>query len=303
MSIEKPIQQDAFKRPCQSGLEILRGKEKQLGGFTVRRLLPASLRRMVGPFIFFDHMGPADFAPGDGIDVRPHPHINLATITYLFSGEILHQDSCGSVQTITPGAINLMIAGRGIVHSERTREAVRRSGQRLEGLQLWIALPEGVEECAPSFHHYGAHEIPEQRTDTLRLRVLMGEGFGLTSPVRTLSPTFYATLETKQRYQFTLPDKLAEAAIYVRRGQLKIDAECIVAKEVAILSGNQCALPLEAEEGSELVMIGGAPLGPRHIEWNFVSSREERISHAKADWQAGRFPLIPTDREEFIPLP
>ena len=301
------IEQQAFATggKCRSSTgsvtRIIQPREKDLGGFSVRRILPHREQRMVGPWIFFDHMGPAEFEAGHGIDVRPHPHINLATVTYLFEGEILHRDSLGNTQPIRPGAINLMVAGRGIVHSERERAEVRNTLHRLDGLQLWLALPESDEETEPGFHHHDAAQIPEVTGDGVEIRVMMGEAFGLRSPVKTFAETLYLEASMQAGQQLTLP-RSEELAFYVAEGEVNVDNTTVTKGCMAVLSTDAVA-SLTACHNSRLAVIGGQHLGHRHIEWNFVSSRPERIEQAKADWQAGRFPTVPGDEEEFIPLP
>lgn len=286
----------------EEGVEVLlQPQEKDLGGFSVRRLLPSAERRMIGPCVFFDHMGPADFPPGQGITVRPHPHINLATVTYLFEGEILHRDSLGSVQPIVPGDINLMVAGSGIVHSERERLEVTASAHRQHGLQLWLALPEADEEIEPAFHHYPSTDIPTRTIDGLNLRVMMGSAYGVTSPVRTFADTLYVEAQLKAGQRLALPDA-AERALYVVSGALRLGSRSLPEHTMAILS-RASNLVVDADTDSRIALIGGEPLGERFIDWNFVSSRKERIEEAKADWRAGRYPRVPGDEEEFIPLP
>lgn len=290
---------------------LIQGRSKDLGGFQVRRLLPVAGQQMVGPWIFFDHMGPAHFAAGDGIKVRPHPHINLATVTYLFSGEMLHRDSLGSEQVIQPGAINLMVAGSGIVHIERERPEVTAQPHELHGLQLWLALPDTMEEIAPAFYHVAAADIPAVRcgeSGDVSVRVLIGSAYGVTSPVPQFARTLYveALLQTGQTLELPEAD---ERALYVASGAVSIDAphaatstpRCINAGELAILASTP--LQICASEPSRIALIGGEPVGKRYIDWNFVSSRPERIAQAKADWQQGRFAKVPGDDAEFIPLP
>lgn len=286
---------------CEAIELIITAREKDLGGFSVRRVLPTRERRMVGPWIFFDHMGPADFPAGQGVNVRPHPHINLATVTYLFGGEILHRDSLGSEQVIRPGDINLMVAGRGIVHSERERPEVTAIAHSMNGLQLWLALPEADEETEPGFHHYPAGDIPTVDVDGVPVRVMMGTAWGVTSPVKTFAETLYleAALEAGQR--ITLP-RAAERAVYVAEGELVADGTRIPEYAMAVFS-HAPDLLLEATRDARIALVGGESLGKRLIEWNFVSSRKERIEQAKADWKAGRFPTVPGDEDEFIPLP
>ncbi len=280
---------------------VLTPRDKDLGGFAVRRLLPTARRKTVGPWIFFDHMGPADFPAGQGIAVRPHPHINLATVTYLFEGEILHRDSLGSLQAIRPGDINLMVAGRGIVHSERERPEVTAAAHRLHGLQLWLALPEADEEVEPAFHHYPSADIPAVEVDGVPVRVLMGSAYGLSSPVRVFARTLYVEAYLQPGQTLTLPDA-EERALYVAQGSLKLRDTALPGHSMAILA-DQAGVVVEALEASRIALIGGEPLGKRFVEWNFVSSRKERIEQAKRDWREGRFPLVPGDEGEFIPLP
>jgi redox-sensitive bicupin YhaK (pirin superfamily) len=269
---------------------VIEPRARDLGGFSVRRVLPAPMHRTVGPFIFFDEMGPADFAPGHGMDVRPHPHINLATVTYLFEGEIFHRDSLGTAQSIHPGAINWMTAGQGITHSERTPPEVRAAGGLTHGLQLWVALPVESEEVAPSFHHYPAELLPRVERPGLRARVLVGSALGVTSPVATHSPIIYIDAELEAGAELELP-AAAELAVYA------IDEP----RRMVLLEPGQRSL--RADSATRLVVIGGEPVGPRFIEWNFVSSSRERIEQAKRDWRERRFPLVPGDEQEFIPLP
>jgi len=279
---------------------IIPARAKDLGGFQVRRVLPFAKHRMVGPWIFFDHMGPAEFAPGLGINVRPHPHINLATVTYLFEGEILHKDSLGNDCAIAPGDINLMVAGSGIVHSERETPARQAVTRRLDGLQLWLALPEDSEEMPAEFHHYAAADIPGVRQEGVVLRVMMGSAYGVTSPVRTFAETLYieGRLEAGAQIMAPLAD---ERAVYVCSGAMDIGGRRIEAYEMAVLAEGDVAMT--ALDATHFVVIGGEPLTERHIYWNFVSSRPERIEQAKDDWKAGRFPKVPGDEIEFIPLP
>lgn len=275
-------------------------REKDLGEFSVRRVLPASRKRMVGPFVFFDHMGPADFPPGKGIDVRPHPHIGIATITYLFEGEILHRDSLGVVQPIHPGAINLMTAGRGITHSERPGEDFDRAS-RLNGIQSWIALPEELQEIDPAFDHYPAAELPEWIDGGVRLRLIMGELSGHRSPVKTYSRTLYADLDVAAGAHARLPLQEREHALYVAEGAVTVDAEVVPAGVMVVLEGAEF-IEIAAEERARALLIGGDPLGERHMYWNFVSDSLSRIDQAKDDWRSGGFDRVPGD-DEFIPLP
>lgn len=280
---------------------ILEGQVKDLGGFSVRRILPNAKQRMVGPWIFFDHMGPAEFKSGEGINVRPHPHINLATVTYLFEGEILHRDSLGNHQLIRPGEINLMVAGSGITHSERESDETRSAVHKQHGLQLWHALPEKDEETAPAFYHYAYTDLPAVTIDEVSVRILMGSAYGVTSPVISFSEILYieALLQTGQI--LPLP-QATEAAIYVVEGKV-----CMQGKELQqyqmMTMDNSGELTVTATQESRIVVIGGEPLGERHIYWNFASSRKERIEKAKQDWREGRFAKVKGDEKEFIPLP
>ena len=283
-------------------LQMLAGHQKDLGGgFLVRRLLPAAARRSVGPFIFFDHFGPSREEPGVNHDVRPHPHIGLATVTYLFEGAMLHRDSIGSLQLIEPGAINWMTAGRGIVHSERRPESLRDTAYVNHGLQLWVALPREAEEAEPSFEHTPATAIPELQVGDATLRVLVGEAFGQRSPVHTLAPTLYLDIQLPAGGRFELPPLVPEMALYAVQGELLVDGHAVPTQQMAVLGSE--TVHLFAKAATRLVVIGGAPLdGPRHMWWNFVSSRRERIAQAADDWQAQRLGQVPGD-SEFIPLP
>jgi redox-sensitive bicupin YhaK (pirin superfamily) len=273
------------------------------GGFTVRRLLPSIARRMVGPFIFFDEMGPVAMDPGAGLDVRPHPHINLATVTYLFDGEILHRDSLGTEQPIRPGAVNWMTAGRGIVHSERSPAAARKTGVRLHGLQLWVALPKAKEEVAPSFQHHPADTIPAVERPGAGLRVVAGSAYGAASPVGVLSTLFYVEARLERGAKLDLPEEHAERAVYVVAGSIRADGHVRGPSGMLVFRGRTPAR-IEALELSHVMLLGGAPLdGERHVWWNFVSSSPERIEQAKEDWRSRRFPAVPGDDAEFIPLP
>jgi len=281
---------------------LIQPRPRDLGGFSVRRVLPAPGTRMVGPFIFFDHMGPADFAPGSGIDVRPHPHIGIATVTYLFEGALLHRDSLGCVQSIEPGAVNWMTAGRGIVHSERTGDALRASGHRIHGIQSWVALPREAEECEPSFRHYEAAALPDFVQDDARLRIVAGEAFGHRSPVEVASPTWYVDARLPAGGVLTLPPEFEERAVYVAEGQLSLDGAAVEPGQMAVLEPGK-TVQAAASSDVRAMLLGGAPAdGERHIWWNLVSSSPERIERAKDDWAAGRFPSVPGETE-FIPLP
>jgi len=274
--------------------------ERDLGELTVRRVLPSPGRRTVGAFIFFDHMGPAEFPPGKGIEVRPHPHIGLATVTYLFEGEIMHRDSLGYEQPIRAGAVNLMTAGRGIVHSERAGEDLNTTS-RLHGIQSWMALPDEHEETDPAFVHYPAATLPEVDVDGVTVRVIIGSAFGATSPVATLSPMLYLECRLPDGAGIELPGDQEELAIYVVEGNVVAGGDAVDAGVMAVAAGGG-PLSLQATSESRVMVIGGAPVGRRHIWWNLVSSSRERIEQAKEDWKAGRFAMVPGD-DEFIPLP
>jgi redox-sensitive bicupin YhaK (pirin superfamily) len=282
--------------------QILQPHEKDLGGgFQVRRLLPAASQRAIGPFIFFDHMGPVDVHPTDNFDVRPHPHINLATVTYLFEGAMMHRDSLGSVQRIEPGAINWMTAGSGIVHSERRPEDLASREYRLHGLQLWVALPEADEECAPAFTHTPANALPMFNGDGFNVRVLIGSAFGLQSPVATFSETLYLDITAQPGAVIELDARAPEMAMFAVDHAVEIDGTSISARHMAVLDSS-APLRISATQGARFVIVGGASLGYRHMYWNFVSTRRERIEQAKADWSAQRFTPVPGEHD-FIPLP
>jgi redox-sensitive bicupin YhaK (pirin superfamily) len=274
-----------------------------LGGFKVHRTLPHKLRTTVGPFIFFDQMGPAHLPPGEGIDVRPHPHINLATVTYLFDGAIDHRDSLGTRQRIEPGAVNLMTAGHGIVHSERTPGESRPSGPPLFGIQTWLALPQAKEEIDPAFEHIRADQLPEIEGSGARARVIMGSLWGATSPVTCHSETIYADIQLLPGAGIAIDPEADERALYVAEGDASLDGQRLEPTTLYVLRPGLAAT-LRSERGAHVMLCGGAPLdGPRHVFWNFVSSRRDRINQAKADWKADRFPVVPDDAVERIPLP
>ena len=282
---------------------VLDQQRRDLGGFEVGRVLPQAGRRMVGPFVFFDHMGPVDFPAGipRTVDVRPHPHIGLSTLTYLFEGEIMHRDSVGSEQAIRPGEVNWMTAGRGVTHSERFERA-RREGGRLDGIQAWIALPREDEEVAPSFAHYDAGALPRQEGPGLVGRLVAGEAFGARSPVATHSPLFYAHWQLARGARAEIPDEHSERALYVAQGSLEIAHQRYTAGQMVVFSAGG-AVALAALEPAVVMLLGGEPVGERYLEWNFVSSSRERIEQAKADWRAKRMKLPDLDDREFIPLP
>lgn len=290
-----------FTHSCGAIELLIQPRKKDLGGFSVRRVLPTKERQMVGPWIFFDHMGPTHFPAGEGINLRPHPHINLATVTYLFDGEVLHRDSLGSVQLIRPGDINLMVAGKGIVHSERERPEVKAADHTLYGLQLWLALPKELEEMEPAFFHYPSADIPEVRINGVPVRVIMGSAYGMTSPVEVFSDTLYVEANLQQGQSLTLPES-PERALYVAKGSLKARATDIPEFSMAVF-GPENGVEVVAQEESRIAIIGGEPFDRRHMLWNFISSRADRIQQAKNDWKEGRFPLVPGDEDEFIPFP
>ncbi len=281
---------------------LIEPRARNLGGFEVRRVLPSARRRSVGPFVFFDEMGPAAFPAGEGIDVRPHPHIGLATVTYLFEGEILHRDSLGSVQPIQPGALNWMTAGRGITHSERTPPALRAEGQRLHGIQSWVALPRDLEETAPDFQHFPADSLPVVERDGATLRLIAGEAYGERAPVETALDLIYLEANLKAEAPLPLPEDKAELAVYVVTGDVRIGDAPVAPGRMAVLSP-EASCTVTALSKARLMLLGGAPVdAKRYMWWNFVSSSEARIEQAKADWRDGRFPQVPGE-DDIIPLP
>ena len=296
------MNEDYILSPHQGVSITINPKERDLGELTVRRFLPHSMQRKVGPFVFFDHMGPAQFAPGQGVDIRPHPHVCLATLTYLFAGSIVHRDSLGFVQEILPGEVNWMTAGRGIVHSERTGTVARSKGQQLHGLQLWVALPEGSEEVEPEFFHYEKDDIPQWQYEGSTMRLIAGTAFGESSPVRTFSRLFYLDVEIPQSGAVQLPDDYSERGVYVITGSLDFNGAHLTAGTMAVFD-ESVSVELNATEGSRLVMFGGDPITERYLEWNFVASTRARLEQARDDWRSGRFPVIPDDAQEYIPLP
>ncbi|SFS01779.1 hypothetical protein SAMN05216570_1560 [Dyella sp. OK004] len=283
---------------------LIEGRLHDLGdGFTVRRLLPVLLARHVGPFVFFDLMGPVDFAPGRGMDVRPHPHIGLATVTWLFDGAIRHRDTVGSEADIRPGEVNWMTAGRGIAHSERTPPDERRDGQRMHGVQVWVALPQKDEEVDPEFHHHAADTLPRIRRPGAELVLIAGTGYGERSPVKVFASMFFveATLDTGA--ELAWPEKHIERGLCVIEGEVSWDGLTVPAAQAAAQTGATAA-PIKATKASRVMLFGGAPLdGERHLWWNFVSSRKERIEQAKLEWQEQRYGKVAGDEVEFIPLP
>ena len=295
-----PTPGDRFS--CDAIEQVIVPRTGDLGGFQVRRALPSSRRRMVGPFIFLDEMGPAVFHGRQGLDVRPHPHIGLATVTYLFAGEIIHRDSLGTAAAIRPGEVNWMTAGRGIAHSERTAPDHRQDGEPLHGLQCWVALPAALEETAPAFIHHDAADLPVETGEGKTVRLIAGTMFGRTSPLVTLSPTLFADVALRAGARLPLDTVAEERAIYVVSGDIEIAGDRFSSGQLLVFrSGDR--LTVSAVNAVRLAILGGAAMdGPRYIWWNFVSSRRGRINAAKADWKAGRFDPVPGD-SEFTPLP
>jgi redox-sensitive bicupin YhaK (pirin superfamily) len=282
---------------------IIDQRRKDLGGFEVGRVLPFARRRMVGPFVFFDHMGPVDFAAGfpRNVDVRPHPHIGLSTVTYLFDGEITHRDSTGVTQAIHPGEVNWMTAGSGITHSERF-ETLRAEGGRMHGIQAWCALPLELEETAPSFANHGPDDLPTYEGGGMWARLIAGKAFGAEAKVKTHSPMFYAHWRLDAGATAALPAEYPERAAYIAQGSVTIDGRDLQAGQMAVFAPGQ-TVPVTAVTDAIVMLLGGEPVGPRFIEWNFVSSSKDRLEQAKADWRAGRMKLPDADHDEFIPLP
>lgn len=282
---------------------VIDQRRRDLGGFEVGRVLPFAKRRMVGPFIFFDHMGPVTFQPGFGreVDVRPHPHIGLSTLTYLFEGEITHRDSVGAIQPIHPGEVNWMTAGSGVTHSERF-ETLRAEGGRMNGIQAWIALPVEDEEIAPSFDHYGMDTLPTYEENGLWARLIAGKAYGASSPVRARSPLFYVHWHMKPGARGELPAEYPERAAYVAQGVVEVDGRQFQEGQMLVFEPGKPIL-FTAVSDAIVMLLGGEPIGPRFIEWNFVSSSKDRLEQAKADWRAGRMKLPDADNQEFIPLP
>jgi len=284
---------------------VIKGKPRDLGdGFHVSRILPAIEKRAVGPFVFFDYFGPVAFAPGKGIDVRPHPHIGLATVTYLFEGSQMHRDTLGSVQEIKPGAVNWMTAGRGIAHSERTGPDVRAAGHRMHGIQSWVGLPLADEEIAPSFQHVASQDLPSVQRDGVMLKIITGAAFGLTSPVKVFSPIFYVDAKFANGTSLAFTPDYGDRAVFVVGGEIETGGQTLDDGTMAILPPGE-SVTLRGRGESRAMLLGGAPLDgeQRHMWWNFVASSKERIEQAKADWTAGKFGKIPGDDVEFIPLP
>ncbi len=280
---------------------VFDARRTDLGGFEVGRILPYARRRMVGPFVFLDHIGPAAMAPGTGIDVRPHPHIGLATVTYLLRGAIHHRDSLGTSMVIRPGAVNWMTAGRGIAHSERTDPPERAAGGDVHGLQAWVALPAEDEEMDPGFEHVEADALPSWDERGVRARLVAGTAWGARAPVPTRSPLFYVVAELDAGASVVLPPEHAERGAYVLAGAVTVGTERFTAGQMVVFGAGDVSVT--AEGPATVALLGGESLGPRHLWWNFVSSRLDRLEAAKADWREGRFTLPPDDRAEWIPLP
>ncbi|MBX3532484.1 MAG: pirin family protein [Rhizobiaceae bacterium] len=296
-----PVPGDAFASDAIQTLIIPRSHD--VGGFAVRRALPSSRRRLVGPFIFFDRMGPAILKAGEAMDVRPHPHIGLSTVTYLFDGRIRHRDSLGTEMVIEPGDVNLMTAGRGIVHSERSPEELRGQPLSISGLQTWLALPESHEEQAPAFENTAKDDLPTFAADGTSGRVVIGEFDGLRAPVRTATDTLYVDIEIAPGGRVRIPARAEERAVYLLSGEVEIAGDRFAPDQLLVFrSGDE--IVVSSERGAHLMLFGGAALGSqRYIWWNFVSSSRERIEQAKEEWRTGRFDIVPGDEEEFIPLP
>jgi redox-sensitive bicupin YhaK (pirin superfamily) len=290
-------------RSCDAIEQVIVPRSRDLGGFEVRRALPSAQKRMVGPFIFFDQMGPAEFLLGNGIDVRPHPHIGLATVTYLFEGEIWHRDSLGTSAAIYPGEVNLMTAGRGIAHSERETSEAKQRQRRLFGIQAWVALPKAHEEMAPAFAHHSADELPRITGDGKRVRLIMGQAYGARSPVEFPHDSLYAEAVLAPGAVLPLDPDYDERAVYVASGEIDVAGTRFEAGRLLVFKpGDRISILATAQ--SRIMLIGGEPMdGPRHIWWNFVSSSKERIEAAKQDWKQKRFAIVPGDEQEFIPLP
>lgn len=291
------------KHACDAIEQVIIPRARDLGGFEVRRALPSAHRQMIGPFIFFDQMGPAEFVIGQGIDVRPHPHIGLATVTYLFEGEVFHRDSLGSALAIKPGEVNLMTAGRGIVHSERERSEVKQATHRLFGIQCWAALPKSHEETSPAFAHYGEEALPRISGEGKRVRLVMGRAYGARSPAEFPHESLFAEAVLAPGAVLPLDPEYDERGVYIASGEIDIAGDTFGEGRLLVFKpGDRISILAKAQ--SRLVLLGGEPMdGPRHIWWNFVSSSKARIEAAKEDWRAGRFSAVPGDDKEFIPLP
>ena len=290
-------------RACDAIEMVIVPRSRDIGDFEVRRALPSAKKRMVGPFIFFDQMGPAEFLVGRGMDVRPHPHIGLATVTYLFTGEIIHKDSLGNDLPIRPGAVNWMTAGSGIAHSERSDAGTRDTTRELFGIQSWVALPARSEEADPGFVHYGADEMPKITGEGKTVQLVAGEMFGKTSPVAAASPTLYADVLLEAGATLPLDPTYEERAIYTVSGEIDIAGDRFAPGSLLVFKPGD-RISVTATSDARFMVLGGEPMdGPRHIWWNFVSSSRDRIEQAKEDWKQGRFAKVPGDEAEFIPLP
>lgn len=282
---------------------VIPARDRRIEALPIARVLPAPVRRLVGPFIFFDHMGPAELPASASADIRPHPHIHLATVTYLFSGELLHRDSLGSEQLIRPGEVNWMTAGRGIVHSERTPPTLRNQPKSMHGIQLWVALPTAHEDAPPEFQHHDASALPERDVDGVHVKLLAGSALGLRAPVRTSSPLFYAEAHLAPGTRLELSAEHAERAVYVVHGRVRSGHTWVERQSLGVFPPESPAV-LEAEERAHVMLLGGAPLeGRRYIWWNFVSSSKAAIEAAAARWREGGFPVVPSDEHERIPAP
>lgn len=288
--------------PCHEIKAIIQPREKELGNLSVRRVLPHAKCKMVGPWIFFDHMGPVFFKANEGIDIPPHPHINLATVTYLFDGEITHRDSLGSIQVIKPGDINLMVAGSGVSHSERTPDKLRESSHTLNGLQLWLALPKSSQEISPVFYHYNKEQLPKIMVDDVLVCLMMGEAYGAVSPVKCYSPTLYfeACLDIGQT--ITLPNHIQERAVYIVDGSLQTNKILLEQHNLVVFKEKE-TIKLQAIKKTKIAVIGGNNIGDRYMWWNFISDTKERIEQAKKKWQSGKFEKVKDDETEYMPLP
>lgn len=300
---ECPNAENRTSADCPASVDqVIVPRTRDIGGFEVRRVLPSSERRTIGPFVFFDQMGLGHFKPGQGLDVRPHPHIGLATITYLFSGEIMHRDSLNTRQVIRPGAVNLMTAGRGIVHSERSPEDSRARDSELFGLQAWIALPKEFEEIEPDFSHHPAPELPVIEDGGARARVLAGAAYGQSAPVPVKSETLYVDIELGPGSRVPIDSPHEERGLYIADGAVEVDGQSYRAGQLLVLKSG-AHFTVASAPGARLALLGGEPLdGPRHLWWNFVHSDKARIEQAKVDWVAGRFDKV-IDDPEWIPLP
>lgn len=281
---------------------LIESRLKSIGNLNVRRLLPHFKQRMIGPWVFFDHIGPAKLSPGSGLDVLPHPHINLATVTYLFEGEIFHRDSLGNALAIKPGELNLMVAGSGITHSERESKEQRLITRDLHGIQLWHALPEEDEECDPAFYHYSKDQLPSIDLEKARIDLMIGEAYNHKSPVKTFTKTLYMSVDLESSASLTLPE-FEELGIYILQGTVSLNGEKVKKHNLLTLENNSLKSILYAESNAHIVIIGGDKMTPRFIEWNFVSSRENRIQEAKQAWIQGRFAKVIGDEDEYAEIP